>query len=265
MSSVRQVAQGVVDQAIAGITNPSVGAELFSVANLLEGEKSLRRNLSDSGVATSARQEVVASLFGSKVSSETVAVVKAIVGTRWPSDAELVTAIEQAGASVILAAAEQGSAIDRVEEEIFYFSRLVDSQSELQMALSNPANSPAVKHKLVADLLSGQAHESTSLLVAQFVSHPRGRRIASALDQLSELAATRRNRLVATVTAAVALTATQIDRIAAALGRIYGRSIQVDAVVDSSVIGGVSVQVAGEVIDGTILTRLEQARRQLQA
>ena len=101
--------------------------------------------------------------------------------------------------------------------------------------------------------------------MAQFVSHRRSRRIGAALDQLSELAAGRRGRIVATVTSAVALTSVQQARLSEALKRIYARDVLIDQVVDSSVIGGISVDVAGEIIDGTIASRLEQARRQLLA
>ena len=45
MSSVSQVANQQVQQAIAGLSSSSVGAELFTVANLFEAEHALRRNL----------------------------------------------------------------------------------------------------------------------------------------------------------------------------------------------------------------------------
>jgi F-type H+-transporting ATPase subunit delta len=166
---------------------------------------------------------------------------------------------------VLLAESEKAGHQSRVEEEIFYFARLIDSQADLQMALSDPSSSSQGKAKLVADLLSGRAHADTITLVSQYVSHPRGRRIGKALDELSALAAARQNRLVATVTSAIALTDGHKTRINAALSRIYGQEVLIDTVVDESVVGGVSVQIGDDVIDGTISTRIQQALRQLQA
>lgn len=265
MSSVSQVANQQVQQAIAGLSSSSVGAELFTVANLLEAEHSLRRNLSDSGLSPDARQGLVADLLSNKISSEAAKVVKAIVSARWSSDSDLVNAVESAGALVLLAETEKSGHQSRVEEEVFYFARLIDSQADLQMALSDPSSTPQGKVKLIADLLSGRAHADTITLVSQYVSHPRGRRIGKALDELSVLAAARQNRLVATVTSAVAISDSHKSRIDAALSRIYGQEVLIDTVIDESVVGGVSVQIGDDVIDGTISTRIQQALRQLQA
>jgi F-type H+-transporting ATPase subunit delta len=65
------------------------------------------------------------------------------------------------------------------------------------------------------------------------------------------------------VRAPVALTDEQRTRLAAALRRIYGRDVQLNVVVDPDVVGGLSVQVGDEVIDGTVVGRLAEARRRL--
>lgn len=265
MSAVSQVINKQVQDAVSGLASTSVGKELFSVANLLEGESRLRRNLADSGFTAEIRSNLVKEILGTRVSPDASAVVQKIASARWFKDSALVEAIESAGALVVLAATENSNAIDRVEEEIFYFARLVDRESELQMALSGSANSSEVKAKLVSDLLSGQAHADTVALVSQFVAHNRGRRVSEALDNLSALAAARHGRVVATVTSAISLSDQQKSRIAAAIGRIYGREVVIDAVVNPAVIGGVSVQVGDDVIDGTISTRIQTATRQFQA
>lgn len=265
MSSVSQVANQQVQQAIAGLSSVSVGAELFTVANLFESEHSLRRNLSDSGLSQEARQALINDLLSSKISAEAAKVVSAIVSARWSNDSDLVDAIESAGALVLLAETEKTGHQSRVEEEIFYFARLIDSQADLQMVLSDPSSSSQEKAKFIADLLSGRAHADTITLVSQYISHPRGRRIGKALDELSALAAARQNRLVATVTSAMVISESHKSRINAALSRIYGQEVLIDTVVDESVVGGVSVQIGDDVIDGTISTRIQQALRQLQA
>ena len=54
--------------------------------------------------------------------------------------------------------------------------------------------------------------------------------------------------------------AIESDR-AQALSGIHGKSVQVNVVLDPEVVGGIRVQVGDEVVDGTILRRLEEARR----
>ena len=95
------------------------------------------------------------------------------------------------------------------------------------------------------------------------MSNPRGRRLDDALTELVALAAVRRRELLAQVRAAVELSNEQSERLATALARVYGQPVQVQQILDPTVVGGVSVTINDEVIDGTTVHRLEQARRLL--
>ena len=53
------------------------------------------------------------------------------------------------------------------------------------------------------------------------------------------------------------------QRLAAALSRSMGREVQVQVEVDSTVVGGLVVRVGDEVIDGSTIHRLREARRAL--
>ena len=59
---------------------------------------------------------------------------------------------------------------------------------------------------------------------------------------------------------AVPLTDDQRTRLADALGKATGKSIEVKAIVDPSVLGGVVAQIGDTVIDGSVRSRLEQLR-----
>ena len=50
---------------------------------------------------------------------------------------------------------------------------------------------------------------------------------------------------------------------ARALARLAGRDVRLNIAVDPSVVGGASVRIGDDVIDGTMVTRLTQARRTL--
>jgi len=78
-----------------------------------------------------------------------------------------------------------------------------------------------------------------------------------------QAAAKRRERLVAHVTAAVELSAAQRTRLAGILKGAYGHDIQLNVTVDPEVLGGIKVQVGSEVVDGTIVSRLADARQRL--
>ena len=91
----------------------------------------------------------------------------------------------------------------------------------------------------------------------------RGRRADAVIEDLIDLAAEQRGRSVAEVRVAQPLTEDQASRLTAALAHRYGREIRLNVAVDPAVLGGVSVRVGTEVIDATVSTRIEQARRTL--
>jgi F-type H+-transporting ATPase subunit delta len=83
------------------------------------------------------------------------------------------------------------------------------------------------------------------------------------VDELVQLAAARRERYVAYVTAPAPLSQQQEDRLAGALARIYGRPVSLRVEVDEALLGGLVVKVNDEVIDGSVLSRLNGLRHRL--
>ena len=142
---------------------------------------------------------------------------------------------------------------------------MVSAQPELRTALSNPYFPAQRKRELLDALLGGKVTEPTMRLITQAVLQARGRTLDASLEEFARLAAERRERLVAEVHVAIALTAGQRRRLAAALAASYGHDVHLNIVLDPKVIGGMSVQIAGERIDGTMASRLAGLRRRLAA
>ena len=69
--------------------------------------------------------------------------------------------------------------------------------------------------------------------------------------------------MVATVTSAQPIGREQLDRLRAGLSKSYGRALEINSVIDPSVIGGVRVQIGDDVIDGSVASRLNELRLQL--
>jgi len=243
----------------------AVAGELLAVSGTLAQEKALRVALADAGTSAATRSGIAASVFTGKVSATTLAVLDEVIAARWSQDADLISALETLGAQAGCLAAQAAGVLDRVEEEIFLFGRAVAGSSELQMALTNPSLSARAKADIVDGLLAGKAHDITRLLVTARVSDLRGARVDSAVADLLAVAADQRQRLVAEVTSAVALTAEQHTRLANALKTLTGRDINVNVVVDRAVLGGIRVRIGDDLIDGTIASRLENASRAVKA
>jgi F-type H+-transporting ATPase subunit delta len=151
---------------------------------------------------------------------------------------------------------------DRLENELFAFGRLVADNPELRDALSDPARSAKDKRALVASLLGGKVCGATLRLAERAVSGVH-LTVARAVDEYSRVAAESRDRLVALVRAATPLDDAGRQRLAGVLAGQYDRPVHLNVVVDPAVIGGIRVEIGDQVIDGTIASRLDDARRRL--
>ncbi len=244
--------------------DPAVVAdEIFAVAGLLDGNPTLRRTLVDPTREGEAKSGLATQLLDGKVSEGVLTLVSSLVGKRWAQERDLTDTLERFGVEALLKGAENNKAIDQVEDELFRFERLVAGSPGLRDALGNRLGDAKGKAELVRTLLEGKARPETIRLARQSVLAPRGRRFDRTIEAYLDVAAERRQQLTAVVTTAVDLTQEQRDRLANALQRIYSKPVLLQVIREEDVIGGIRVQIGDEVVDGTILRRLDEAKRHL--
>jgi F-type H+-transporting ATPase subunit delta len=263
MTALEESLSARFDSGISVSECDDAGRELFSVVDLLSSQRVLLATLADPAINADSKKGVVAALLAGQVGAVAQSLVVEVVTARWSSDADMVDALDASGAALLLMGAEKEGRIDRVEEELFRFGRAIDANADLQMALTNPATSSAVKAGIVHSLLDGRSAQETVTLVAHGAGSLRGRRIQAVIAELSDLAAARRGRVIADIRTAVPLTATQCSRLGAALTKLFGRRVELNVDIDPSVVGGIEVRVGDEVIDATISSKLDQARRRM--
>ncbi|MFE6841066.1 F0F1 ATP synthase subunit delta [Streptomyces sp. NPDC057686] len=261
LASARERLDALTDN--TSVDAAKLAGELAAVTALLDREVSLRRVITDPAQSGEAKAELVRRLLGTQVSGETLDLVSGMARSRWSQSRDLVDSLEELAATADLTAAQQAGALDDVEDELFRFGRIVASNTELRAALTDRAATAAAKSTLLGSLLGGKANAVTERLVTRLVTHPRGRSLEAGLESLSKLAAERRDRMVATVTSAVPLSDVQKQRLGAVLAKLYGRQMHLNLDVDPAVLGGISVRVGDEVIDGTIADRLAEASRRM--
>ena len=90
-----------------------------------------------------------------------------------------------------------------------------------------------------------------------------GQRAEEAVLELAELAVARRGEIVAHVNAAAELTDAQRGRLTEVLSRIYGHPVSVQLHVNPKLLGGLTISVGDEVIDGSLSSRLASAKTRL--
>jgi F-type H+-transporting ATPase subunit delta len=250
---------GAIDN---GADGNRIAEDLFAVSQLLATQPTLRRLLTDLSRPADDKAGLVRELFGGKVDDASLELLAWAVSRRWAATRDLGDALEHLGVIAIVQAADRNDEADRLEGELFSFAQVVNDNPELRDALSDPARSSSDKQQLLHGLLEGKVTDGTMRLAHQSTSGSH-RTVTVALDVYQKVAAAHRRRLVAKVTVAQPLDDDASRRLADALTRQYDRPVHINTVVDPGVIGGVRVEIGDDVIDGTVVSRLDDARRRL--
>jgi F-type H+-transporting ATPase subunit delta len=244
--------------------------ELFGILGTVDSSAGLRRALTDPSRSGDEKSALVKQLFSGKVSADAVEIASGLAGSRWASARDIGDALETLAASVVIAVAENKSAVsasgitglEALENDLFAFNHSVDASHEVQRALSEPQASQAAKVAL-AEKLVPSASEEAKVLIGQAVSQPRGLKATKLVSRFAELAAKRQQRWIATVSVTRPLTEAQTSRLQAGLNALYGRELKINMNVDPALIGGIRIQIGDEVVDASVLARLGQLHRQL--
>lgn len=237
--------------------------DLTAVADLLDREHGLRRALSDAARPAAQKAGTARALLQGKVGDAALEVTVAAVEAKWSRPGDLADVLERLAVVASAAEAESQRKLDDVEDELFRFGRIIAANPDLRRALADVSAPTEGKQQLLRDLLGGKVAPASLRLITQLAVHPRGRSLESGLEQFGQLVAQQRQRLVAVVRSAVALSEEQKQRLAAWLRTSYGHDVHLNVEVDPRVLGGFSVRIGDEVIDTTIVGRIEEVRRRL--
>src|ERR671920_2069029 len=244
--------------------------ELFGILGMVDSSAGLRRALTDPSRSGDEKSALVRQLVGGKVSADAAEIAGGLASSRWANARDIGDALETLAATVVISVAENKSAVsasgisglEELENDLFSFNQAVASNHEVQRALSEPQASAAAKATLAEKLVPGVSEEA-KVLITQAVTQPRGIKPTRLVERFAELAAKRQQRWIATVSVTRPLTQTQLARLQAGLNALYGRELKVNINVDPALIGGIRVQVGDEVVDASVLARLNDLQRQL--
>jgi F-type H+-transporting ATPase subunit delta len=166
-------------------------------------------------------------------------------------------------AVALLSIAEAEGVLDRVQDEFYAFARAIDHSEDLREALTDAALPSERKKAVIDELLGPRAHPLTATLVGFLVDAGQARRIGPIAEELAREAAHRSERTLAEVRTAVPLTDRQRERLTDALAKATGHPVELKVDVDPSVVGGAVVRVGDEVFDGSVASRLIEAKQYL--
>jgi F-type H+-transporting ATPase subunit delta len=174
------------------------------------------------------------------------------------------TAATRYARALLDVAIQEKSDLDDIERELAAFNDLLTSNPTLQKALLNPAVPVPRKRAAVAEITKSAKMPT---IVAKLLVLLAGR---DRLVLLPDLLASFRDRLLdyhkvvrAEVTTAAPLASDRAKAIESSLAKLTGRTVIVDAKVDSSIIGGVVARIGSTVYDGSVTRQLQKMKDRL--
>lgn len=259
------IARGALDAAVKGAsaaTASEISTQLFFATEVFASKTALRRAITDPSRDIAAKSALIKELFGSKIGKEASDLISGVAALRWSASKDVIYVLEQLAIEAEASAANINNELDRLEDELFSASRVLVGSAEIRSALVGGAGAD-LKAQLVTEILSKKASASTVKLVRALVTQRRGRSIEAAFAEYLFGLANRRNRLIAVVRTAAPISDAQKVRLSGAIEKQVGQPIRVNIQVDPTIIGGVSIKFADELIDASISNRLAHAGRAL--
>ena len=168
-------------------------------------------------------------------------------------------------AEALFRIAEAEGELELVEGQLYAFAKLLEQQTRVREALIDPKLPAENKRGLIRDALGERANPNTVNLLGFLVEQGHARELARIVESLAEVSAEGRRGALAEVRSAVPLDERQRARLAEALSKATGRQVEVRVVVDPSVLGGVIARVGDEIFDGSVKSRLDEAKQHLGA
>lgn len=253
-----QQARAIADGADAA----RMAEDWFTAVAVFRSQPAFRRAATDPTAEFATRSAMLREVFGKHFEPAATDILATAGSSRWASSFDLVDSLERLGVIALARAADNAGEADRLEAEMFGLDGLISEHPELRRALTDRNRSVPDKQALLHSLLEGKATAGTLRLVDQALlgNHPT---VRHAFAHFARIATESRGRMLARVTVAEPLSDDEQRRLVDALSRQYDKPVHLNIVVAPETVGGIYVEIGGEVIDGTISSRLSDARRRL--
>lgn len=166
-------------------------------------------------------------------------------------------------AQAVVAMANGENALDTVEDELLTVARTIDANNNLREKLID-ANLPlAVRLGFVESDVLTVAHPATRAALAMVIAADRVSELSAIATAVSEQAADARQRELAEVYVATAISDERKEQLRVALEARTGKKLTIKVFVDPSVIGGVRARIGDTVIDDSVARRLADVKTKL--
>jgi F-type H+-transporting ATPase subunit delta len=154
-----------------------------------------------------------------------------------------------------------GKDLPRASQELLTFAALVENVDEFRHVLLNPAFSVEEENKTLDAVMEKMKLSEVVRRLLRLLAHrERMNEIRDIAETVKRISDERAGRVAAKVETAEELTPQTLARLKSAVEKRTGKQVEMEVVIDPSLLGGVRTTVGSTVFDGTLKTELARLR-----
>ena len=171
---------------------------------------------------------------------------------------------EYATALFELAAEDGKDTLEEVNDSLDFVTDVMNDVPQLQDYLISPAIPVDTRVGSVEDAFGGEVHDYVLSFMCILTRKGHIRDLGETVKAFREIYKEYTNRSDAVVTSAVELTPLQKDKLHDALVKRTGRDVNLTFKVDRKLIGGLTVETEGTLLDGSLVRRLSDIKEVME-
>jgi F-type H+-transporting ATPase subunit delta len=165
-------------------------------------------------------------------------------------------------ADALFAVAQERDELDSIHDQLGEFADALNESHDMRVFFCSPYFSSAEKREGIATAISGADEELVNFLELLAEKH-RMPAIFRIRDRFDELWAEANRRLEVTLTSAIELDRSIVEKVGEEVERQTDRKIDLVNEVNPEILGGIVLQVGNMVLDASLHSRLERLRKEV--
>lgn len=166
-------------------------------------------------------------------------------------------------ARVLFELATVSDVVDAVDADLASVAKAVRGHVDLHQALRDTSLPVEKKRDILRDIFGEQVTPEALAIVTLMVERGMTDSLSELTRVFSETAEAKRGVIVAEVTTAIELDDALRAKLVKQISEATGRPVTLRERVDESILGGIRINVAGRVLDGTVTSQLGSVRQAL--
>ncbi|HHV16600.1 MAG TPA: F0F1 ATP synthase subunit delta [Gelria sp.] len=160
--------------------------------------------------------------------------------------------------------ARENDKIDEFQQELEKIVAAIKEVENLEAYFAHLLIPAKEKKDVASKIFASQVSQLTLNFLYMIIDKRRESYIESIAEEYQEMADESRNIAKAELTAARDVPDDEVKALAQKLSASTGKTVQLNVTVDPALIGGVKIRMGDQIIDGTVIKRLEMLRDQLK-